>query len=107
MMSGQVNRYVRGRRAEQYVKDLLRSMGADLVVRSAGSRGPVDLVAFFPDEGEVWLVQVKAGSRGLGREERERLEDLAARLQGLYFIRVCAAVKRRGRYEFIALGGGG
>lgn len=55
--------YGKGRRAEYYVRDKLEKMGATLVIRSAGSHSPADLIAIFPEKKEIWLVQVKAHSK--------------------------------------------
>ncbi len=52
-----MNRYRRGYRIELRVRDLLRKEGY-LVLRSAGSKGPADLVAIGKN-GEVRLIQVK------------------------------------------------
>lgn len=65
--------YLRGRRFEWRVRDYLTMLGY-FVVRSAGSRGPVDLVALR--RGRVLLVQCRARGRGVPPE----LRDLAARL---------------------------
>ena len=44
------------------------------VIRSAGSKGPADLVAWC--EELVRFVQVKSGKSPLSRAERERLEEI-------------------------------
>lgn len=81
--------YARGADFERRVRDdLMENYEAVLVVRSAGSRGAVDLVAFF--EGRVvssamhevvmphvWIVQAKLDGR-ITTEERNLLLDLAA-----------------------------
>jgi len=51
-----VTNYARGRRFEWRVRDVLRGEGW-LVLRTAGSRGPVDLIALRP--GEVRFIQCK------------------------------------------------
>lgn len=58
-------RYTRGRSAEYYVRNKLEKLGAALVIRSAGSHSPADLISIFPDRGEIWLVQVKQSKRGV------------------------------------------
>jgi Holliday junction resolvase len=52
-----VTNYARGRRYEWEVRDHLLSEGYSPVLRTAGSKGAVDLIAFKP--GELLLVQVK------------------------------------------------
>lgn len=51
--------YSQGRRIEYLARDYLKQLGADLIVRSAGSKGLVDLVAFFVGSRTIMLVQVK------------------------------------------------
>jgi len=34
-------------------------------MRSAGSHGPADLIAFFPATREIWLIQVKTSKKGV------------------------------------------
>jgi Holliday junction resolvase-like predicted endonuclease len=63
-----MNRKRKGTRKERQVKEMLERNGA-FVVRSAGSFGPFDLVALWPDR--VLLVQVKAGKGPSDREMQE------------------------------------
>ena len=61
--------YRSGYRLECRVRQLLREKGY-LVVRSAGSKGPVDLLA--AKQGEILAIQVKRTGR-LTRSEKEAL----------------------------------
>ena len=70
-----MTRYTLGVKAEYAARDKLLEMGASLVVRSAGSHGPVDLVAFFPDY--TLLVQIKTTTRK-NPSYRDDLDKLAA-----------------------------
>jgi len=63
------SQYHKGRRAEYFAKRVLEDLGAELVVRSAGSKSPYDLVAIFPNAKEVWFVQVK--SRTVNNPEKK------------------------------------
>lgn len=65
--------YDSGRRLEYKVRDDLRENGYE-VIRSAGSKSPVDLLAF--KRRQVLLVQVK-NKRNPGPSEREALVALA------------------------------
>ena len=69
-----MTRYTRGRAFEYRVRDDLRARGC-LVVRAAGSKGKVDLLAVLPltDEnpGEILLVQCKATGWGTPSERAE------------------------------------
>lgn len=73
--------YERGRAFEYRARDQLTLMGAVFVVRSAGSKTKIDLVAGFPalqsymewpPEPDVWLVQCKRDGK-LPADEREAL----------------------------------
>ena len=72
--------YAAGATFERKVRDKLYADGAKLVVRSAGSKGPVDLVAFYGlDYGyryRIDLVQVKRG-RGMTKAKQAELVELA------------------------------
>ena len=67
-------RYSRGRQFEYRVRDDLRERGC-LVVRAAGSKGKVDLLAVLPltdsSPGEILLVQCKATGWGTPSERAE------------------------------------
>jgi Holliday junction resolvase-like predicted endonuclease len=67
-----------GASAERGLKHQLEAQGC-LVIRSAGSRGPIDLVAV--DGKKVRLIQVKRGKRA-GPAERQALQWLAGWLPG-------------------------
>ncbi len=59
--------YQRGRAFEYRTRDALLKRGAVYVMRAAQSKGKVDLLALYPDLGEmiphVWLVQCKRDGR--------------------------------------------
>lgn len=87
MMWSRRTQYQRGADFERKTRDVLLAVHeARLVVRSAGSRGKVDLVAMFEAERSewgrgdgtpvVWLVQCKRDGK-LSREDRAALLDLA------------------------------
>lgn len=60
-------KYIKGRYYESKTRKLLEKEGYS-VVRSAGSKGPADLVAFNVEH--FRLIQVKAGKSSFGKEER-------------------------------------
>ena len=68
-----MSNYNRGANFERRVKRALENKGA-FVIRSAGSRSPVDLVAFW--SGEICFLQVKVDGN-LSKGERELLTYLA------------------------------
>jgi Holliday junction resolvase len=67
MRSSTSNNYRRGYYAERKAAEALKKEGY-FVVRAAGSRGPVDLVALGKD---VRLIQVKRGKGALAEGKRE------------------------------------
>jgi len=69
-----VNAAHKGRRAEHKARALLEAAGY-VVIRSAGSKGPIDLAAW--DGVGVRLIAVKSGTRYLSALEREALALLA------------------------------
>lgn len=90
MIRDRRTQYARGADLERKARDeLIHDHGAAYVVRSAGSRGIVDLVAFFQasdfeDDREqtwavpsVWLIQCKRDGK-LTAEDHELLTSLAA-----------------------------
>lgn len=70
-----MTRYANGANLERRVKADLQKHGW-LVVRSAGSRGEVDLIAIGPDLTQRALVQCKRDGR-MSLEDRRGLEALA------------------------------
>ena len=84
---------------ENYVRELLYRRGAELVIRSGGSYGPADLVAFFPDERLIWLVQVKYVGDKLTEREREALKNL----EGSYEVVAVVAKREREGWVFLPI----
>jgi Holliday junction resolvase len=101
-----MNRYRAGQTFEHCVRDDLRSRGFLLVVRAAGSKGPVDLVAARLNE--LLLVQCKRSLR-CDPEEWNALFTLAAACGAGPLV---AGRPGRGRLKYMRLlaaknGGGG
>ena len=82
--------YVRGRSAEYWVKAMLEGQGY-LVIRSAASHTPIDLLA--AKGGERLAVQVKVKS-GFTREEKAELIKWAEQ----FGAKPILATKKRGRW---------
>lgn len=72
--------YHAGRRAEWRARDILKARGYHTVIRSAGSKGPIDLFGIAAHG--IALVQVKHG-RGISSRERAELQELKAQLPPL------------------------
>jgi Holliday junction resolvase len=91
--------YERGAKFERNVKKILESLGL-LVVRSAGSHGPVDLVAL--GESKVFLLQFKAEKyRTKGSVD---LEDLVRASRSFaYTVPVLVDKPKFGEVRFINL----
>lgn len=82
--------YVKGRRFEHYVKDKLEAKGW-VVTRSAGSKGPFDLLAV--KNGRILLIQCKWRKSRIGKD----LVDVALKAGGLPVL----ATRVRGRIVFL------
>jgi len=96
--------YRRGYIVELRAKDLLKKLGAKIVVRSSRSRTPIDLIAIFPDRKEIWLVQCKAkreAPKNLNKLRKE-FHDLTE-LGGTYTVHPVIYMKKEGRYRFMEL----
>jgi len=95
------SRYRAGYFIELRARDELRQKGA-LVVRSSRSLTPADLVALFPDQNEIWLVQCKAKKQAPKRRTtlQRRFADLK-KLEGTYQVKAYAYMKKGKTYEFI------
>jgi len=100
-MVSRLSRYRSGYLVELKARDELIKQGAKIVVRSARSLSPTDLVAIFPDKKEIWLVQCKK------EEAPENLETLQNRFrelksfEGTYNCKAYVYMKKHGKYEFI------
>lgn len=77
--------YRSGRSAEYRAKRMLLARGHHTVVRSAGSKGPFDLIGLGPDR--VTLVQVKRG-RPITKAERLELMSFTASLPGMCILEI-------------------
>jgi Holliday junction resolvase len=96
-------RYVRGRSFEYYVKKAYEEKGF-LVVRSAGSRGRIDLVA-ISKEGKVYMIQCKIGSlKSVSKSEILSLLNLANEYNSIPVLALKVRKKRR-KYLVIFLEG--
>ena len=82
--------YVRGRSAEYWVKGLLEDQGY-LVIRSAASHTPIDLLA--AKDGMRLAVQVKVKG-GITKEEKSELRRWAEQ----FAAKPILATKKRGRW---------
>jgi Holliday junction resolvase-like predicted endonuclease len=94
--------YKYGHKIELKAKDELIKKGATIVVRSARSLTPIDLIAFFPDRKEIWLIQCKAKKQAPKRKTtlQRRLKDLKT-LEGTYTCKAIAYMKQDNKYTFI------
>jgi len=88
--------YDKGRRAEYKVRYVLQGQGY-IVVRSAGSKSPIDLVAINPSTKRILLIQVKSGKSRLRPEEREVLRNL----RGSYEVVPMTTVREGGRLKLV------
>ncbi len=68
-----------------------------IVIRSAGSKSPIDLVAINPSTKRILLIQVKSGKSRLRPEEREVLRNL----RGSYEVVPMTTVREGGRLKLV------
>ena len=96
------SKYVSGANLEREVKRHLIDQGALLVVRAAGSKGQVDLVAVFEYEKygdlgpDVRVYQVKRKQQQLSTSDRNALRSLSERAG----IQVLLAYKEDGEIKY-------
>jgi len=94
------SKYRYGYLVEHRCRELLRQKGA-IVTRSAGSKGIFDLVAIFPEIGEIWLVQCKKKEIRASQKTINRKFSKLAELRGTFFVRTFLFAKQEGKYKFI------
>jgi hypothetical protein len=95
------SKYRAGYLIELKAKDDLLKKGASIVVRSSRSLSPADLIAIFPDQKEIWLVQCKKEEAPKDTSRlTERFKDLKA-LEGTYTCKAYAYMKKDGKYTFL------
>ncbi len=76
-----INKYRSGRIHEGKVARDLKEKGYDNIRQSAGSRGAADIYA--QKDGRKYYVQVKSGSARMGKEDVDRLRELAKQRRGV------------------------
>jgi len=72
--------YIAGANFERRVKNWLHKWGYPVVIRSAGSKGPADLVAVI--DGVAWLIQCTTSMESKNAEYQERFRQWAAKGRG-------------------------
>jgi len=93
--------YRKGYVVELKAKEQLSRLGATLIIRSAGSKSPADLIAVFPQTREIWFVQVKSGLMPKSLEALKRRFQILSELRGDYTCKGVVYLKRGGHYEFV------
>jgi hypothetical protein len=71
----EVTYYTEGRRIEYKVMAKLREMGYTMVLRTAGSHSPWDVVAYKPDPPHSLWIQVKSGNKKYIDQEIRKWND--------------------------------
>jgi len=96
-----LTKYRSGYLVELKAKDELLKQGAKIVVRSSRSLSPADLIAIFPIQKEIWLIQCKKEEAPKNPETlQNRFKELKA-LTGTYTCKAYAYMKKQGKYHFI------
>ena len=88
--------YIKGRRIEYRCKKYLEQKGVNLVFRSAGSKGPADLIAINPVKREILLIQVK---KGKVPPSVKRQYGVLKELEGTYTVKAYIYHKKGKFYE--------
>jgi len=73
--------YIKGRRKEYAIVKEYRSLGFDIVQRTAGSHSPIDVIAIHKKNKEIVFIQSKPNSMSIKqqdkiREEHKELNDV-------------------------------
>ena len=71
-----MNKYSTGATYERKFKQLLLNKGAEVVIRSAGSKTKVDLTAFFNDRVEIYQIKSTSKKHAYFKAEIEELKSL-------------------------------
>jgi hypothetical protein len=96
-----LSKYRSGYLIELKAKDELLKQGAAIVVRSARSLTPADLIAIFPDRKEIWLIQCKKEQAPKDTSKlAERFKDLK-NLAGTYTCKTYVYMKKDRKYNFL------
>lgn len=61
--------YVKGRRYEYKTMQKLRDMGCDIVIRSAGSHSPIDVIGIDSKTRHIFFLQCKPKSMSNNKKE--------------------------------------
>ena len=96
-----MTRYRAGYIVELKAKDELLKQGAALVVRSSRSLTAVDLIAFHPERGEIWLIQCKKQEAPKQPEKITEKYQVLKKLEGTYICKTYLYAKKNGKYQFI------
>ena len=92
--------YKKGYRVELLCKQQLLQKGA-YVIRSAASKGLADLIAIYPEKGEIWLIQVKKMNAPKNIETLKKKFEELGKLAGNYKCRSFVFLKIKGKYDFV------
>jgi len=95
--------YQYGYQVEFEAKKRLKNLGAEIVVRSSRSLSPIDLIALFPREKRILLVQVKKAEAVEDYEELQKQYSELKQYAGQFIVEPMLFIKKSGRYEFLKL----
>lgn len=94
--------YKIGYSIEIEAKRRLSMRGADVVVRSSRSLTPVDLIAIFSNQKEIWLIQVKKEDFKSKEAVKKKFSELL-NLSGYYVVKPIVFTKINRKYQFVDL----
>jgi len=95
--------YAKGRSAEYACINYLSKMGANPIVRSAGSKGLIDLVAFFPTKKIIQLIQVKKESGSRSTEYFKKKYAQLKDLEGYYRVESKIFIKKTRGFKILSI----
>jgi len=96
-----MNRYAKGRLAEYKAIEYLKQLGSSYVVRSTGSHGLIDLIAFFPKEKKIQLIQVKKLKRKVSEDYLKKEYSELKDFNGLWSVEALILTKEKRGFKTI------
>jgi hypothetical protein len=99
-----MSQYIKGRAIEYRAIKYLEKLGSSHVIRSAGSHGLVDLIAFFPKERVIKLIQVKKHKKGVSENYLKKRYAELGNFNGEWHVESIILVKEKRGFKTLPLG---
>jgi Holliday junction resolvase len=98
-----MSQYARGRAIEYKAIKYLEKLGSTHVIRSAGSHGLVDLIAFFPRERAIRLIQVKKQGKGISENYLKKRYAELCNFNGEWHVESVILIKKERGFKILYL----